>query len=184
MTVSILFDVESNGFLNPTTKNGKVIPAATKLHCLVALHVETGDVYTFRDNEPGMLPMSDAIDLLNAADEVCGHNIKGYDIPLLQKFYPHFQPKNVVDTYEMCKAFFTIEQLQIFDLPLADSGLMTIDELGRHSLMSWSLRLGNPKLHYTGGFDTYSEDMLIYCIQDVMANKTVYDMLLEMVEGE
>ncbi len=50
------------------------------------------------------------------ADAICGHNIISYDIPVLKKLYPWFEPKGeIVDTL-------VISRVQCPDIKSTDFG--------------------------------------------------------------
>ena len=62
------------------------------LHCLVILDYETGE--TTRYNDTGTAePISRGVTYLMDADTIIGHNIIGFDIPMIKKVYPFFKPE-------------------------------------------------------------------------------------------
>ena len=168
----IIFDVETNAI-----KYDEI----TNFHLLCVLIVQTKEVFSFRDNDPRFLPVSDGIELINNAENVIGHNIVRYDIPVVRKFHPNLEPKNVIDTMQMCQMFFSLPTLMEIDRPLYADGTLDFTDLHRQSLKVWGKRLGNAKTDYQGGFETFNDAMWHYCEQDCRTNLTVYEMLCELV---
>ena len=70
----LVFDLESNGLLNDVTR----------IHCLVIYDTETDQTLVFND-EGNQEPVVRGIQRLEDADVLVGHNIIGYDIPVIQK---------------------------------------------------------------------------------------------------
>jgi DNA polymerase I len=153
----LVFDIETNGLL----------PQLTSIHCIAIRDLEQSDrrvnsMQVFRPQQ-----IDDAIDLLENADEIIGHNIIGFDIPAIEKLYPGFKPKGkVTDTL-------VLSRLIKADLMTEDSMRVQKPEgflkryYGSHSLAAWGMRLGNNKGDYDGGWETFNEDMLQYMVQDV-----------------
>ena len=143
----MIFDIETDG----------LIP--TKIHCVVI----DGKAYTDIDK---------AIDILGRASEIVGHNIINFDIPAIQKFYPYFQPVSVVDTLVLSRLIFP--DMMDRDMVRKDFPRKLI---GRHSLEAWGHRLNLHKGDYDGGWETCSQEMIDYCIQDVAVTSKLYDRL-------
>ena len=63
---------------------------ASKLWCIVAQDVDTKEIFKFPPDK-----LSEACKLLSQADTLIGHNIIGFDIPIVEKFcniYPYESP--------------------------------------------------------------------------------------------
>ena len=73
----LVFDVESNGFVND----------ATTVWCISTYDIITKETITFSDNSDECPSVKEGLDFLANADELIGHNIIMYDIPLLQKLF-------------------------------------------------------------------------------------------------
>jgi DNA polymerase-1 len=140
----IVFDIEANG-LNPDT-----------VWCIIAYEREakeyiewSGDTLpNFKDwvKEQGEL-------------EVIGHNIIGYDIPVLERLLKvDFSKCKVTDTLVM-------------------SRLAEPSRLGGHGLENWGQLLHQPKGEHSDWLN-FSQDMVEYCKQDVRVNELVYQRLL------
>ena len=160
-----VFDLESNGLLD----------TVSTIHCIVLRHVETDEVKAFGPDD-----IQDALDILTDAEEVIGHNIVNYDIPALQKVYPGFIVKGIVtDTLILSRLIATT-------LPETDTIRYQKDPVafprrlvGSHSLKAWGLRIANLKDDYDGGWETFSQEMMDYCIQDTSVTYTLYHKLME-----
>jgi len=91
-----------------------------------------------------------------------GHNILGYDLPMLEKIEGYKLPKsvNVHDTLIM-------------------SQVLDYNRFGNdgHSLARWGRHLGTYKGDWTD-FSKYSPGMLKYCIQDIDVCELIYQKLL------
>jgi DNA polymerase I-like protein with 3'-5' exonuclease and polymerase domains len=96
--------------------------------------------------------------------EFIGHNILGYDIPVLEKLWDiSFAGHKLTDTLVM-------------------SRLAEPSRQGGHSLESWGDRLGCPKGEHSDWLN-FSQDMVEYCKQDVRVNELVYKRLLRDLDG-
>lgn len=98
---------------------------------------------------------------LTNADMLIGHNIIGYDLPLIKKLEGWSPRDNVIirDTYLMSCLFYGTR-------------------LKSHSLKAWGQRLGEYKGDFTD-FSRYSEEMAGYCAQDVKVMRLTYNYLCE-----
>lgn len=162
-----IFDIETNGLLKEVTT----------IHCIAIKDAVQSDrrVQSLKSYRPD--EVMEALDILENADEIIGHNIIGYDIPVIQKLYPNWKPKGkVTDTLVM-------SQLMKADLVGEDSKRVAHPDgflrrmWGSHSLKAWGLRMGNLKGDYDGGWDTFNEDMLLYMEQDVNVTYDLYKLL-------
>ena len=136
---NIVFDIETDDL------------DATKVWCIVAKEVD-GDTYKFGPDE-----LEDGLDLLRSAKTLIGHNIIGFDLPVLQKLFNFTYSGKLIDTLVMSRLY----------NPIRENG---------HSLKTWGYRLGVPKQEQPE-FDSYTPEMLDYCVQDVVLNEAVYKFL-------
>ena len=138
------FDIESNGLLRETTE----------IHCIVLKDIDTGEVHT--------KPVLDAIDLLEKAELIVGHNIIKFDIPVLRKLHGFVTKATIFDTLIATRLVYP-------DIAGQDFATQNFprDCIGRHSLRAWGYRIGNYKGDYDGGFTHFTKEMLDYCVQDV-----------------
>jgi len=140
----IVFDIEANG-LTPD-----------KVWCIVACDIQSGEFTTWSGDDLHCFK-----DWIKEQDEleVIGHNIIGYDIPVLEQLLD-------VD-FSKCKVTDT----------LVLSRLAEPSRQGGHSLENWGQLLNQPKGEHSD-WDNFSQDMVEYCRQDVRVNELVYHKLL------
>lgn len=158
----LVFDLEANGLYYD----------ASLIHCIVAKDVDTGDLYKFGPDE-----VEQGLKFLTQADELIGHNVIGYDIPLMSKLYPWFSiPRHkVTDTLVLSRLVFA----DLSDQDHTQRAQMEGKLIGSHSLRAWGQRLGCLKSDYQGGFEAFSEEMLAYNVQDVEVTERLYHHLLK-----
>ena len=154
--VSLIFDLETNGLLaNVTT-----------IHCLAIYDFDTDETISYNDTGKEE-PIVRGIQRLADANCIMGHNVIGYDIPVLHKLYPWFvDPPTVVDTLLLSRLYHP-------DMMSVDKKQnwrhMPLKLYGRHSLESYGYRLNE----FKGSFSTttdwkdWSQEMEDYCCQDV-----------------
>lgn len=158
-----IFDIECNGFLD----------TVTKLHSLVLEDVDS-DYGLSASSDNGWI--NDTLKELMKADEIIGHNIIAFDIPVIQKLYPWFKPKGkVTDTLVLSRLLHS--DLKAEDGPRLATKQIDASLYGHHSLEAWGQRLGFHKAEYTGGWDEWSQTMQDYCEQDVSVTKRLYQYL-------
>ena len=104
----IIFDIEADG-LNPSS-----------VWCIVAKEWN-GAVHTFDNTQ-----IAEGIKFLESAEVLIGHNIIGYDIPVLERLHGAKLTTNVEDTLVMSRLF----------NPIRENG---------HSLKAWGWRVGMMK---------------------------------------
>lgn len=129
----LIFDLESDGLLD----------TITQVWCIGILDTDNEQYTAYYGPSLGH-----ALERLQEADVICGHNVIDYDIPALAKLYPGFKPKGkVLDTVIMAR-------------------LLWPDMLGGHSLSAWGERLKFPKGDHSD-WTQLSPEMLAYMEQDV-----------------
>lgn len=162
------FDLESDGLLDKLTK----------LHCIGLKDLDNPESKVLMyDTQEGI---EEALRTLMNADEILGHNIIAFDIPAIQKVYKWFSPKGkVTDTLVLSRLIFA-------DLKNDDLVSVALPEdfkkfmYGSHSLKAWGMRLGNYKGDFDGGdWQTWTQEMSDYCVQDVNLTCELYRYLLK-----
>ena len=142
---NLVFDIETDG-LDPT-----------KIHCIVAQDVDTMDVFTFDNTQ-----LDEGYDMLSSATKLIGHNLIGYDIPVIKKLAGiDLFNKKIVDTLVLSRLFKPTRE-------------------GNHGLEGWGYRLGFKKGDFgqqEDAWDAYTPEMLKYCKNDVLLNTKVYEAL-------
>ncbi len=145
MSSRIVLDIEANG-LNPD-----------KIFCIVTADVDSGQSKSYT---PDMINQFN----LDGVQEIIGHNILGYDIPVLERLLAlDFSNIKLTDTLVLSRLF----------NPVRDGG---------HSLASWGQRLGYPKGDHTD-FTQFTDEMLEYCERDVQVNVKTYKKLMIEADG-
>ncbi len=145
----LIIDVETNGLLNTLDKSNEV----SKIFCIVTKDLGTGEIVTYTQEEcyTNFKPSSNTIFI--------GHNILSYDLRVLAKILNYRHPAS--------RCIDTLILSQLFN-PIRDGG---------NSLAAWGERLGFPKMP-SPNFDSYSDNMLEYCINDVQLTAKLYEHLI------
>lgn len=162
--MALIFDLETDGLLDEVSK----------IHCLVIKDTETGLVTQCSDSFATGWLIKDGLEELMNGNIISGHNVIKYDIPVIKKLYPWF-------TVDTTKVFDTLvaTRLVYSNVKDTDNILLKQEKLpgklfGSHSLAAWGHRLGNYKGDYKGGWETFSQEMLDYCVQDVEVTADLY----------
>ena len=174
---TLVIDTETNGLLRN----------ATRLHCVSIYWVEEDRTESFNDEpyakEPKDLPMAGgagysittAVSWISMAEMVVGHNIVGFDLPLIKRLYPFFEyPPVIVDTLLLSRLYHP----NLYDIDKKSKWKDMPDKLyGSHSLEAYGYRLGEHKGDYgkTTDWSEWSQEMQDYCEQDVVVTKKLCD---------
>lgn len=178
----LLFDIETDGFLE----------TATKVHCVGIIDIATGEYTGYRPEA-----VSEAVRRLEQADEIIGHNIQRFDVKALKKLCG-FQPKagqQLRDTMVMGRVIYP--NLKASDTILIDKGTLPSDLRGKHTIEAWGYRLGVPKGDYAKAraavaaaagitdeeelarfvWGTFNDDMFTYMEGDCHTNVALWQYL-------
>ena len=160
----LIFDLETDGLL----------PDVTKIHCFT-IHDTSDDSYTRYDPMNGDIRVG--IQRLMNADCLCGHNIIGYDLPVIEKLYGFKYEGRVVDT--MIWAMLTYANIKAGDFGRWRKGELPGKLIGSHSLKAYGYRLGELKGDFSEDTDwqTWTPAMSDYCEQDVRVTRKLFDRL-------
>ena len=161
--MNLIFDIETDGLLND----------CTKIHCIGIHDLDADQTLVFND-EGTEQPITKGVQLLEDATNVVGHNVIGYDIPVIRKFYPWFSPRGcALDTLVLSRLYHT----DLLDIDQKRKWKnMPLQLYGRHSLEAYGYRLGE----YKGSFGKHtdwkdwSQEMQDYMIQDVIVTKKLW----------
>ena len=127
--------------------------------CVVTEEVQTGNLAVHTTPET-LAP------LLRDAICVIGHNIIGFDAPVLDKVWNLQIPNSkLVDTLVLSRLY----------SPSLEGG---------HSLDSWGKRLGDHKIVFSDYDAGLSDEMIDYCKQDVKLTTTLYKHLVNSLKSE
>jgi len=134
----IYLDLEANG-LTPDT-----------IWCVVTRENGVSQVHTNRNT---------LCEALGGSVSVCGHNLIGYDLPVLKRLWGlSVAPERVVDTLVLSRLYDPSRQ-------------------GGHSLRAWGETLGFPKGDHSD-WSKLSTEMIDYCIRDVEVTEAVHKQLV------
>jgi DNA polymerase I-like protein with 3'-5' exonuclease and polymerase domains len=145
--MDLVFDIETDDL------------KATLVHCIVAQDMDTGEIYKYPPSK-----LSEGYELLANADTLIGHNIIGFDIPIVEKF-------GGVD----------LSHIPVIDT-LVLSRLFNPNRGGGHSLENWGYILKFKKIEFQD-YLNYSKEMMDYCVRDVQVNALVLKKLREESKG-
>ena len=136
---SVIIDAETTKIIN------ECLP--TTIWCVACLDVDTKEVHTFRTSLFN--------NFIKDYDRIIGHNIVGFDAPVLRKVWgtdlPH---EKLLDTLILSQLAYPSRE-------------------GGHSLGSWGNRLKFPKGDHTD-WSQYSSEMLKYCKRDTELTYKLY----------
>ena len=138
---SYVFDIETDDI------------KATRIWCLSLLDTDTEEQFTYGPSE-----IHEGLKMLKEADKLIGHNILGFDIPVVKKL-------TGVDLYNK-KLIDTLVLSRLFN-PIREEG---------HSLEAWGYKLKYPKIDFEE-YSSFSIKMLEYCERDVALNYKIYQYL-------
>lgn len=133
-----ILDIETNAI---DFETGTHLSAVTNIHLMVIKDYQTEEIFWYTEDR-----LQEGLEKLNTYDIAIGHNIIGFDHPVITDRVGKINCE-VVDT-------------------LIKSRLAHPDKEGGHGLANWGISLGYPKGDFKD-FSQFSEEMLAYCIQDV-----------------
>ena len=176
---TLVIDIEANGLLS-SGLDFSVLPYRLKddfkIWCLVATELETGKTTVIDVNTKN--PRAECEKLFSTADRIVGHNIIGYDLPVLKLYgwidYSIGYLKEHGKIFSRPVSYFDTLILSKIDMP---------DRTGGHSLDSWGERLKNRKIKFSD-FEKYSEEMLEYCKQDVALCGEVFETIVSSLKAK
>ena len=180
--MNLLYDLETDGFLENVTV----------IHCITVQDLDDphGVVECYHD-DPEITPcdgtIAEGIDLLNRAEMLAGHNIDEYDDQVLVKLAPKYgrkwlrrEPGSYRDTLVESRLVYSDRRERDFSLQRSRAKTnhpFPGRYIGAHSLGAWGHRLGEEKIEFSGGFETFTQDMLDYGVQDVKTNVALLETL-------
>lgn len=165
----IVFDIETNGFLDEVTK----------VHCIAWKEPGSQEVKSVGGVTDEKI--RNMLSHLEDSPLLIGHNIIEFDIPVIKKIYPNFNPKG--------KKWDTLLDVQFMFTDMRDLDFNTrrknpdfpAEMIGRQSLEAWGMRLGHLKGEFgkTADWVEWSQAMENYCKRDVQVCEFIYNMILK-----
>jgi hypothetical protein len=121
--------------------------------------------------------IEDGLAMLQDADFVVGHNLIGYDIPMLESIYPDFRlTAKIRDTLILSRLIFS--DIKENDYALNRKGALPGQLIGSHSLEAWGHRLDCHKLKYEAeSWENWTPEMEIYGVGDIDAGTVLWEYL-------
>lgn len=160
----LIADLETNGLLDEVTK----------IHCLVAKDIDTGEIHKFTPET-----IEDGVKLLASAELLVFHNGIKFDHPVLDKLYPQYPIDKAVVFDTLVATRLVWANIKDTDNVLLKQEKLPGKLFGSHSLAAWGYRLGNYKGDYDGGWETFSQEMLDYNVQDVEVTHALYQKIID-----
>lgn len=155
---------------------------ATVIHCIVTQDLDTGSVMMGQRGDGSL----DAVLLaLLTTEELWGHNIIGFDLPVLRRL-AWWQPNPVTRIYDTLLASrqaYPGKELFDRDALIVQRGDIPSKLAGSHSLAAWGHRLGHLKSEFSA-FEKFTPEMLAYCQNDVALNALLVTRLLRKTSAE
>ena len=152
----LIFDIETDGLLCQVSE----------VHC-IGIYDTEADQHLVYNDQGNQEPIIRGVQMLHEADMVVGHNIIGYDVPVLSKLYPWFEcPAICMDTLLLSRLYHP----NMIEVDKRHKWKhMPLQMYGRHSLESYGYRLGEYKGEFgkTADWKSWSQEMEDYMIQDV-----------------
>lgn len=159
-----IVDIETNGLLD----------TVDTIHCCVVRNADTDEVFTYEGHQGAAF-----INRVKDADQIIGHNFLAYDKPVLEKLWGWKFDGEILDTL-VCSRTIWPNMMELD----AKSKKLQSKLWGSHSLKAWGYRLGELKGDFNDGtaevWDTFTPEMLEYCIQDTQVTAA----LLERIEAK
>ena len=157
--MTLVFDIETNGLL------------------LTVSEFWVGVTYCIETKETKVFYTAQSlVDELQQASRIVAHNGVGYDLKALEILCGTYVEVPMIDTMLLSK-------LEELDLHTKDARLIKTKKLpkklsGSHALKAWGYRLGEHKGEYND-WSKYTEEMEVYCIQDVVVTTKLYKKLMK-----
>ena len=165
----LIFDIESDGLLDATQN----------IHCIVIHDTKTNEVTRYNDQGETNTILDGVERLVNAPKDeyvLIGHNVLGFDIPVIQKLYNQYPQALIRDTLICTRLIWS--DLRERDFSFArKSPWFPKNLIGSHSLKAWGYRVGLRKGDFKDGgdFSKWSQEMEDYCVKDVEVTKKLWE---------
>ena len=152
----LVFDIETDGLYDQVTQ----------VFCIVIYDINREETFTY-----GPDCVDDALAHLATGDVLIGHNVIFYDVPVLEKLYSFNTKARIIDTLICTRLIWPKEKLYDLDVQLYPE--VPKNYRGLAGLKAWGYRLSDKKIEFKD-FSEYSEEMLVYCKQDVSVTSKLW----------
>ena len=152
----LVFDIETNGLYDKVTK----------VFCIVIYDINREETFAYGPDR-----IDDALAHLATGDVLIGHNVIFYDVPVLQKLHSFNCKARILDTLICTRLIWPKEKLYDLDVQLYPE--VPKNYRGMAGLKAWGYRLSDNKIEFKD-FSEYSEEMLVYCKQDVAVTSKLW----------
>ena len=150
-----ILDIEGNALSEVyVEKKGTALKECTMIWCVATKDIDDVNARLWKQDQ-----LKDLKEYLSKFDILVGHNIYGYDLPVLMRLLDLKHPRCIVDTLVVSRLMYPDRNEHPF---------------GGNSLENWGTHLKYPKITYSGGWSAYSDDMGKYCLNDVMLGEKIY----------
>lgn len=170
--MNLVFDIETDGLLKDVST----------IHCLAIYDLDNKETYVYNDTG-SQEPITRGLQMLSDADSILGHNIIGYDLPVIRKLYNWFSvPATTIDTLLLSRLYHP-------DLMKVDKKMnwkhMPLKLYGRHSLEAYGYRLNEFKGAFgsTTDWKEWSQEMENYCVQDVNVTTKLWTHFIQKIRS-
>jgi hypothetical protein len=169
----VVFDIEANGLLSDVTA----------MHCISFKYIDypNKNMITLSGDQ---LNRSHILDMFTNLTQIIGHNIIGYDLPLLYKLLgidliSLLGREVVVDTLILSQVLNPDRELPR-GCPTSILNPVTNKSkaIGPHGLEAWGYRVGHKKLEIHD-WRVFTPEMIDRCEGDVIINEKVYYALMK-----
>jgi hypothetical protein len=168
----ITWDCEANGLLED----------ATEIWCISYKHSTNSKVVTLSGQDLNPHKVYEVLAHPNLP--IIGHNIIGYDIPMIKKFFgidlvKELGRSKIIDTLIMSQCLHPDRQLPI-GCPTSIKNPVTglSKKITEHSLETWGYRTGRKKIEIHD-WRTFTPDIISRCEEDVLITQDTYISLLK-----
>ena len=152
----LVFDIETDGLYDKVTK----------VFCIVIYDINREKTFAYGPDR-----IDDALAHLATGDVLIGHNVIFYDVPVLQKLHSFNCKARILDTLICTRLIWPKEKLYDLDVQLYPE--VPKNYRGMAGLKAWGYRLSDNKIEFKD-FSEYSEEMLVYCKQDVSVTSKLW----------
>ncbi len=142
----------------------------TKIHCIVAKDIDSGNVVNYFDEEieDGHYTLNQAMAVLPEADEIIGHNFIDYDMRVLEKLYPDSAKLDINKITDTMILSYMLDPHRKKHPDCPPSRLVGDKRvpIGPHSLQNLAYYVGMGKVE-NEDWSVFTEHMLKRCVSDV-----------------